>query len=546
MQVAILIGVGATVLLVIIIGLYVGRRVEGDSQNFLVAGRNMPIYLVAPALMVAAVDSNATVGNMDLASSSGFWAGSLLAIGLGIALLLSGIFIAKPMNKLGLFSLGDFFRLKYGHKFEVLASCVMTMAYIILLAGNLVAIGDLFQYFLGIPYVAGLFIMAGLVLLYTLCGGLLSDAYTAAIQTVITLGATVILAVFVFSNWGVSADPGMGPFDWGQLTDPAQGSAINWATILSLGIGDIVALDFEQRVFSAKSPKVAQRSCFISAGLVIFVGAAYGLMAVTCSSALGLTSDENPVLYQLLTNYAPPAIAVIVLSGIVAASFSTASGAILGMADMIVRNMGNYRRNVNVDRKDPQLRLIRLCMIPLALAGILVAARLSATGILLTLAFDLMLCCLIPAFFGGLFWKRSGRKAVFASCIVGLVSRLVFFVLTPTIYGAENTLLYIPNNLITADADGWVTFICFGLSVVTFVVVALVSPRTEEENVAERAEAKSLADERDTSSAELYRRSVVARREDALDFYEHALAAGYPVEEELRKAKDDMKAPINY
>lgn len=122
MNAMLLFGVGITVLLVLFVGMYIGRKVEGDSQNFLVAGRMLPIYLVAPALMVAAVDSNATVGNMDPSSSSGFWTGASLAIGLAIALLLSGIFIAKPMNEMGLFSLGDFFRVKYGRAFEKLAA----------------------------------------------------------------------------------------------------------------------------------------------------------------------------------------------------------------------------------------------------------------------------------------------------------------------------------------------------------------------------------------------------------------------------------------
>lgn len=544
MNSVLLIGVGATVLLVIVVGMLVGRKVEGDSQNFLVAGRNLPVYLVAPALMVAAVDSNATVGNMDLGASSGFWAGALLAIGLGIALLLSGFFVAKPMNEMGLFSLGDFFRVKYGHKFEILASCVMILAYIILLAGNLVAIGYLFEYFLGLPYIAGLFIMAALVLLYTLCGGLLSDAYTAAIQTVITLTATVVIGIFVFANWGFSAPEGMGIFDWGQMTDSSQGAAINWATILSLGVGDIVALDFQQRIYSAKSPKVARNSCFISAGLTIFIGIVYGLIACTCSNVLGLDGAENPVLYEFLSGYAPSIIAVIVLSGIVAASFSTASGAILGMSEMIVRNIGGFRRNVNIDRKDPQLRLVRMFMIPLALAGILIAARLSTTGILLTLAFDLMLCCLIPALFGGLFWKRSSKAAVFVSCSVGLVVRIALFVLTPTIYGVDNTLLYFDNPWFTADMDGWNTFISFAISLGSYLVVAAACPRSEAEVEEEKAQTAELETERTIESKELYVRAVTAHREDTLSFYQEALDAGFPVEEQLAKAKAELKTPI--
>lgn len=545
MNVMLLFGVGVTVLLVLFVGMYVGRKVEGDSQNFLVAGRMLPIYLVAPALMVAAVDSNATVGNMDLSSSAGFWAGASLAIGLAIALFLSGIFIAKPMNEMGLFSLGDFFRVKYGPAFEKLASCIMILAYIILLAGNLVACGYLFEYFLGLPYVAGLFITGGLVLLYMLCGGLLSDAYTAAIQTAITLIASIVIAVFVGVTYGFSVPGGFGPFDFEQLTTSEAGAPINWATLLSLGVGDIVAIDFQQRIYSAKNPKVARNACFVGAVLVAFVGALYGMIALTCVQTLGLEAGENPLLYVFLSEYASPIIAVIVLAGIVAASFSTASGAILGMSDMIVRNLAGFRRDSNVHGKDPQLRWVRICMVPLMLAGIFIAARIAQTGILLTLAFDLMLCCLIPALFGGLFWKRSSMQAVFASAVVGLVLRLFFFVTTPTVYGVENTLLYIDNPFFTADMDGWCTFISFGASLGVYLLVAAFCPRTEEQNALERAELAELEEERTVTADALYERAVIAQREDTLDFYERAKAAGFPVDDELTIARSAIGKPIS-
>jgi SSS family solute:Na+ symporter len=539
-----LFGVGISVALVLFVGMYVGRKVEGDSQNFLVAGRMLPLYLVAPALMAAAVDSNATVGNMDLTSSFGFWAGAPLAIGLAIALLLSGFFIAKPMNEMGLFSLGDFFRVKYGHVFEMLSSLVMILAYIILFAGNMVACGYLFEYFLGIPYIGGLFIAGGLVLAYTLCGGLLSDAYTAAVQTVITLVAALVIAIFVGVTYGFALPEGMGPFDLAQLSTQEGGGPINWATLLSLGIGDIVAIDFQQRIYSAKNPKVAVNACYVGAAVVAVVGVVYALIALTAVQVIGLEPGDNPLLYVFLSDYAPPIVAVIVLSGIVAASFSTASGAILGMSDMIVRNIAGFRRDANLQRKDPQLLLVRICMVPLTLAGIFVAARIAQTGILLTLAFDLMLCCLIPALFGGLFWKRTSVKAVFASAVTGLVLRLFFFVTTPTVYGVDNTLLYLENGFFTASMDGWCTFIAFGASLVVFLVVAVLAPSTAAQKQAELKELALLEEERTITAEALYHRAVIAHREDALDFYTRAKAAGFPVDSELEAAKKTMLQPI--
>lgn len=544
MNALLLFGVGASVLLVLFVGMYVGRKVEGDSQNFLVAGRMLPLYLVAPALMVAAVDSNATVGNVDLSSSAGFWAGASLAIGLAIALTLSGIFIAKPMNEMGLFSLGDFFRVKYGRTFEIISSCVMILAYIILLAGNLVACGYLFEYFLGLPYLAGLFIAGGLVLLYTLCGGLLSDAYTAAIQTVITLVAAVVVAVYVGVTYGYSVPEGMGPFDLAQLTTTEGGAPINWATLLSLGVGDIVAIDFQQRIYSAKNPRVARNACFVGAALTAAVGCIYAMISLTCVQTLNLEPGSNPLLYVFLSEYASPVIAVVVLVGIVAASFSTASGAILGMSDMIVRNLAGFRRDADVQRRDPQLRWVRVCMVPLMLAGIFIAARIAQTGILLTLAFDIMLCCLVPALFGGLFWKRSSSQAVIVSACIGLVLRLFFFVTVPTVYGVENTLLYFDNPFFTADMDGWCTFVCFGASLASYFVVCALCPRSAAQNAVEQHELALLEEERSITAEALYQRAVKAQRADALDFYQRAKAAGFPVDRELKEAEAAMKAPV--
>lgn len=71
----IILGVAIGVLLVVSVGLAVARKVDGDSRNFLVAGRSLALPLSAAGLMGQAVDSNATLGNTDLSYAFGFWAG---------------------------------------------------------------------------------------------------------------------------------------------------------------------------------------------------------------------------------------------------------------------------------------------------------------------------------------------------------------------------------------------------------------------------------------------------------------------------------------
>ena len=486
-------GVAISVVAVLAVGLAVARKVDGDSTNFMVAGRSLALPLSAAGLMGQAVDSNATLGNTDLAYGFGFWAGVTLPLGLGLCLLFTGLFFARRMNAMQLHTLPDFYRITYGRLVELLASVLMIFSFCILLAGNLVAGGLLFEAFLGTSYEVGILLIVGVVLAYTITGGMFSDAYTAFIQMCITVTASAALLIWVATTYGLSSPDGFGPFDLGQLGDPAQGAVVNWGTLVALGIGDIVAIDFMQRIFSAKSPDTARRACFVGAAGTALVGIPYGLVALSSASIFGGEEFSGPVLFHLLRDYAPTGLAVLVLSGIVAASCSTANGAILGTASVAVRNIAGFKRDPAPDGPDPMLRLVRLAMLPVVGVAVLFAIRVPETGILLTLAFDLMLACLVVPFVAGHYGRRRSPEAALAAIGAGFVVRVGLFVLTPTIFGADNTLLHIENDLIGPGFDGWPTFIGLAVSVAAFYAATFVwpsrpvAPLTEAEVAAEAA-----------------------------------------------------------
>lgn len=469
----ILLGVGVSVAIIVVVGFLVSKRVEGDSANFLVGGRSLPLILVGGALMGSAVDTNATLGNTDLTSEFGFWAGASLPLGLALCLLLTGIFFAKPMNRMGLTSFPDYYHLRFGRPVEFAAALLLIVGFILLVAGNLVAGGFLFQHFTGMPYWMGAVIIAVLAVSYTGAGGLIADAYTAIIQMVLILVGGWALFFWMSSTHGINIPDGMGPFAFGQLTDPAMGATINWATLIALGVGDIVAIDFMQRVFSAKSPETARRSCFAAAGGTALIGIPFALVALAATGFLG--EGDDPVLLRLL-DQVPLAITIVVLCGLVGASMSTANGAILAISNVAVRNVGGVRRVHLSGQRDPLLWSTRIAMVPVTVLAILVAVYVKQTGILLTLAFDLLLACLVVPFILGLVWRKGTGLAALVSIVVGLTVRLVLFAMTPTIYGLDNTILYVPNGIIDASFDGWPTFIAFAASIITYVAIALVTP----------------------------------------------------------------------
>ncbi|PSB14912.1 sodium:solute symporter [filamentous cyanobacterium CCP2] len=461
------------------VGLYASKQIKGDSVNYLVAGRGLMLPLAAATLMAQSVDSNATLGNTDLVAEFGFWAGASLPIGLALCLFLTALFYAKPLNRMNLITLPDFYRVKYGRTTEFVAAIVMVLSFSFLLAGNLVAGGFLFQTFLGTSYTAGVLFIALIVFIYTASGGLFAVAYTDAIQVAIAFIGSMLLIGFVATNFGLNIPADTGPLALGQLTNPEEGALINWATLLALGLGDIVAIDFMARVFAADSPETAQRACLLGSLGTIVIGIPFSIIALSAAQILdqaGVVAD-GPLLFAMIRDIVPPVIGLMVIAAILSASLSTADGAILGTSSVIAHNIIGIRHTDHGAGGDRLLALTRTMAVVITLMGVFFALRIPQTGILLLLAFDLGFAGLLVPLTGGLFWPKATSQGALACIIVGSLTRLIFFVLMPTTFGIENTLLYIPNSIFSESFDGLPTLISPLIGLVVFLTVSNMTYR---------------------------------------------------------------------
>ncbi len=456
------------------VGVWASQQIKGDSVNFLVAGRGLALPLAAATLMAQSVDSNATLGNTDLSAEFGFWAGAALPIGLSLCLFLTGTFLAKPMNRMGLITIPDFYRVKYGRRVELIAACIMSVSFSFLLAGNLVAGGYMFQTFLGTSYVGGITLLAALVFAYTVSGGLFAVAYTDAIQILIALVGALGLLVYVLTNFGLTIAPGTGPLALEHLTSIGSGAAVNWASILALGFGNMVAIDFMARIFAAESPETARRACYAASAGTLIIGIPFSVIALTANSIFeqaGVVAD-GPVLFALLQNVVPAGLGLLVLAAILSASLSTADGAILGTSSVLAHNVFGIRHGVTHGGGDRLLLITRLMAIVITLLGVFLGLRVPQTGVLLLLGFDLGFAGLVVPLLGGLFWSRSTRQGALACIVAGSMTRLLLFALMPTMFGVDNTLFYIPNGLLSESFDGFPTLISPLVGLIAFVVVS--------------------------------------------------------------------------
>jgi len=112
------IAVAAFIILTLVVGIVSSRMVKSSGKRLIVAGKSLPLAMVGTMLAAQAVDGNSSLGNVALVFEFGFWAGAVIPLGLGICLLVTAAFYAKPLNKMAMITLPDFYFRRYGNGAE--------------------------------------------------------------------------------------------------------------------------------------------------------------------------------------------------------------------------------------------------------------------------------------------------------------------------------------------------------------------------------------------------------------------------------------------
>src|SRR5579872_3546830 len=427
------------------IGVLAVKFVKKSSKRYIVAGKSLPLFFIGTMLVSEAVDGNASLGNVSLSASFGFWGGAVIPLGLAICLVLTGAFFGKRFNRMNMITLADFYYRRYGNVTEVMSGTLMSISFIVLVAGNLGASGYILSVVLGIPLIYAMLISTAVVLLYTYFGGLFSCAYTDIFH--IYLAVVGFWAGFIYFIGPWSPIPGgletivanvPGNFmDMSGLYDVGNGALVNWASIISLGVGDIVALDFMERVFAADGGRTAQKGSYMAAGLTLLI-----LIPTTMMGIIGLTVEPDVVkadpytLYPIIAiKHMPAVIGILMLVSTISCGMSTANGGTLAIASVLSRNM--LQRNI-VTRflkreklSDRQLLVSTRLFVPMFFTAFALGYLIPRPGVYLILAFDIVLAgCLVPLVFGT-FWKKSTSSGAVACIAIGTGLRIfLFFLIT--------------------------------------------------------------------------------------------------------------------
>ncbi len=415
------------------IGLWAARRVH-SAKDFAVAGRSLPFYIVMATVFATWFGAESIFGISSTFLTDGL--GGVVAdpFGSSVCLVLAGILFSRYLYRLNIITLGDFYRMRFSRTVEVITTICIVISYLGWVAAQIKALGLLFSTVTGggISENAGMVLGMGLVLTYTVFGGMFSVAILDFVQMMVMLGGLLFIAVIVAGKVDGGAMAVIdhaaagGKFKFFPDHDPWL-----WLTFIGTGItmmfGSIPQQDVFQRITSARSAKVALWGSIAGATLYfsftfvpMFIAYA-GTMIDPDRLGILVNSEAEKIIPTLVTSYTPLFAQVMFYGAVLSAIMSTASATLLAPSVTFSENilkgalprMGDHRF----------LLVMRISLVTFALLVLVFALNTESSIFkMVENAYKVTLAgAFVPLVFG-ILWSRATTQGAMAAIIGGLSS----------------------------------------------------------------------------------------------------------------------------
>ncbi len=332
----VLLGIGLYVLMQLFIGAWVSRRIRTEA-DYLLAGRSLGYGLTTFTVFATWFGAETCIGSAGSIYAEGLAGGTADPFGYGLCLLFMGLFFAVPLWRRGLTTLADLFRQRYSVRVERLAVLLLVPTGLLWAAAQIRAFGQVLAASSGWNVELTITLAALVVLVYTISGGLLADAWTDLIQGIALIIGLGVLGVAVWQQQGemllqVPAER-INPFHgYDSWWDAAEA----WAIPV---FGSVLSAELVSRILGARSAEVARRSSLMASGIYLLVGlipVSLGLMGPMILP--GLEHPEQ-LLPRLAGQYLPTLLYVAFAGALVSAILSTVDSALLVASSLVSHNL---------------------------------------------------------------------------------------------------------------------------------------------------------------------------------------------------------------
>ncbi len=334
----------------IAIGLYGATKVH-NARDYVTAGRNLPMVVVLAMVFATWFGAETVLGISATFLEEG--ARGLISdpLGASLCLVLFGLIFARPLYRMNLMTLGDYFRIRYNRQTELILSICIVVSYLGWVSAQITALGLVFNVLSDglISQTQGMLIGSGVVLIYTLFGGMWSVALTTFVQMIVIVIGLLLVTQHAADQAGgfsqvLAKASAEGKFEWLPTLDPID--LLGWvAALTTMALGSIPQQDVFQRVNSSKNQTVAVWGTTLG-GISYFFFAAVPLFLAYTATMIDpemvkkfLNDDSQMILPSLIMNHMPFTMQVIFFGALLSVIMSTASGTLLAPSVTFAENI---------------------------------------------------------------------------------------------------------------------------------------------------------------------------------------------------------------
>ncbi|MCF4010101.1 sodium/proline symporter PutP [Rheinheimera sp. UJ63] len=430
------------------IGLYSYNATDNDVSGYMLGGRKLGPGVTA--LSAGASDMSGWMlmglpGAMYVSGLSSTW----IAVGLLIGALLNYLIVAPRLRVYteianDAITIPDYFEKRFEDKtrmLRIVSSLVIVIFFTLYTSSGVVGGGKLFESSFNLNYELGLYITAGVVVIYTLIGGFMAVSITDFVQGCLMFIALVLVPIVAIDHLG-------GISEVNQIVTNINPDLMNWVAGSSV-LGIISALSWGLGYFgqphiivrfmairSVKDIKTARR-IGMSWMFVTIVGAiTTGFVGIAYVAKTKMDIADPETIFIVFSQFLfHPLISGFLLAAILAAIMSTISSQLLVTSSSLTEDF--YKTFVNRSATQTELVVVgRLSVLLVALVAIALAYdRDSSVLQLVSNAWAGFGAAFGPLIILSLYWPRMTFAGALSGIIVGAGTVLLWIYLPISING---------------------------------------------------------------------------------------------------------------
>ncbi len=416
-------------LISVAIGLFAARHVK-TTADFAIAGRHLPFYMVTATVFATWFGSETVLGIPATFLDEGLSGIVADPFGSSLCLILFGLFLAAPLYKMNLLTIGDFYKRRYGRGVEIMTTLAIVVSYLGWVGAQITALGLVFNIVSDghISQLAGMWIGSLTILVYTFFGGMWAVAITDLLQMVIIVLGMLYIGGEVsemVGGVGVVIDhaAAAGKFDfWPAMDFP---SIIAFAAALvTMMFGSMPQQDVYQRVQSGKTLKIAVWATVLGGVLYFFFAFIPMFLAYSATLidpdmvAAKMEEDSQLILPTLILTHAPLFAQIMFFGALLSAIKSCASATLLAPSVTFTENILRPLKPHMSDKK--LLKAMRYVTLIFTLLVTLYAVNSDSSIFeMVENAYQVTLVtAFIPLAFG-VFWRKATNQGALAAIVCG-------------------------------------------------------------------------------------------------------------------------------